>query len=202
MQILERFVAIEGLDGSGTTTQRNLLESRCSEQGITFFSTSEPTDNPIGRLIRSILRGDTVVTPDTLAYLFASDRNEHLYSENTGIVARVRRGEFVFTDRYLFSSLAYQSVESDYSLVFGLNRHFPLPQRVIYIDVPPEIGVERSNGRSYQEIFENIEFQRKVRDGYQKALEWAESEGVTVFRYDGRQPADAIGEKIWTDLAL
>ncbi len=207
MEILKHFAAIEGLDGSGTTTQRNLLHQKCVNEGVPCFSTSEPTGNSIGCLIRTILSGETTVTPDTLAYLFAADRNEHLYGGNDSIVSRLQRGEFVFTDRYLFSSFAYQSIDSDYALVFALNDTFPLPETLLYIEVSPETAVERSDGRtrdgkSRQEIFENIEFQRKVRTGYERAIEWAGSAGVKIYRYDGTLPAEEIGEKIWNDLRL
>ena len=78
--ILENFIVLEGLDGSGTTTQLEMLEERFKTLTIPFFSTFEPTKSGTGELIREILKGKKKVHPDTIAFLFAADRNEHLHA--------------------------------------------------------------------------------------------------------------------------
>ena len=111
MNILQRLIVLEGLDGAGTTTQMRLLSERLTRDGKPHAATWEPTDGPIGQLLRSILARDTRAHPRSIALLYAADRNEHLYAPVIGMEARAKKGEIVICDRYLFSSLAYQSVE-------------------------------------------------------------------------------------------
>ncbi len=104
-----KFIVFEGLDGAGTTTQLHLLEKNLKEAGVTVFATAEPTDSAIGRLIRSVLRKEISVEPKTLAMLYATDRYEHLYGKG-GIIEHLDAGDTVICDRYLYSSIAYQSI--------------------------------------------------------------------------------------------
>lgn len=129
-EIIRGFIVFEGLDGAGTTTQAGLLEKKFKEEGITCSAGFEPTDNFIGKIIRRILRGEEEVAPGTLAKLFAADRHEHLYNNSSGIIARCRRGEIVISDRYLFSSLAYQSIIFGFDRVLKLNSEYPLPEHL------------------------------------------------------------------------
>jgi dTMP kinase len=146
--VLEKFVVLEGLDGAGTTTQLKLLDRRMAAEGIPHFCTGEPTPGAIGRQIRSILKREVRVDPRTVALLFAADRNEHLYHPEVGILAHLQRGEVVISDRYLFSSLAYQSVECPFDYVRELNRPFPLPKLVLFVDTPVAVSQERLGRRA------------------------------------------------------
>ncbi|MDR0316582.1 MAG: dTMP kinase, partial [Treponema sp.] len=113
MEILRNFAVFEGGDGSGTSTQLALLGQRISREcpnGPVFFPTLEPTEGPVGKLIRSALKRDISLRPDTLARLFAADRGEHLYAPG-GVVERCKQGELVVSDRYALSSLVYQGIE-------------------------------------------------------------------------------------------
>ncbi len=197
MKRLEHFHALEGLDGAGTTTQVELIARRFVATGVAGRTTAEPTDGRIGRLIREVLSGATRVTPRTLAHLFAADRCEHLTAPTHGIEALVSRGITVVTDRYLFSSLAYQSIECGFNYVLMLNEFFALPSDLFYLEVSTDTALERSTAREKCEIFEHREFQESVRLAYLKALEWAESNGVIVHRIDGTEPPETIHEKIW-----
>jgi len=103
------------------------------------------------------MRREASFTAETMARLFAADRGEHL-SGPGGIRAALERGELAVSDRYFFSSLAYQSVECDPDLVRELNRRFPLPEYLIFLDVPPEIGEGRVSRRGEREIYERTGF--------------------------------------------
>ena len=197
MALLNRFFALEGLDGAGTTTQCAMLRDAFESSGIDAFLTAEPTNGPAGKLVRSVLKSEVSVTPHTLAYLFAADRHEHLYAPTTGILDRLDVGETVVTDRYLFSSLAYQSVECGFDFVHSLNDGFPLPEAVFFLEVSTDTAIERSSSRGDEEIFENRPFQAQVLENYETVFHWAESMGVAVHRLDGADSAAAIHRNVW-----
>lgn len=202
VNILEGFIAFEGIDGAGTTTQAGLLSERLKSNKTPFLSTCEPTQEPIGRLIRSVLKGEIHLHPYSLAHLFASDRHEHLYAKGTGIVDRVTRGEQVFTDRYLFSSLAYQSVDCGFEQVLSLNSNFPLPQCVFYLEISAEEGHRRSSSRGPLEIFEHADFLRRVLQLYDKTFAHFVGTGMDIYKIDGTQSQESIHEKICTILGI
>lgn len=197
METLARFFALEGIDGAGTTTQADLLGRRLRSEEVDAWITAEPTTGIVGALIRRVLSGAVAVTPKTLAHLVVADRCEHLEAPETGIRAHLSEGRLVVTDRYLFSSLAYQSVECGFDYVRALNDGFPFPEAVVYLDVPTELALERSAGRTEREIYEHRRFQDAVRISYDRALRWAESAGVRVHRIDGTATTDAIHRQLW-----
>jgi dTMP kinase len=194
-QIWKNFIVLEGLDGSGTTTQLKRLESAAVSRGIPFHATWEPTDNPVGRLIRRVLRKEDHVTPETLARLFTTDRFEHLYAPETGIKARVEKGEMVISDRYIFSSLAYQSLGCGFDKVLELN-DFPLPEKLLFIDVPWEVCRERRHLRDMEELFEGAPIQHKISDNYEKALGLFADSGMEIHRIDGTGTEDEVFDAI------
>ncbi len=194
-------MVLEGLDGSGTTTQMKLLAERLEREGRPHAATWEPTDGPVGSLIRSILSMQTPAHPRTVALLFAADRNEHLYEPGTGIVERTKRGEIVVCDRYLFSSLAYQSLESDPDYVLSLNSAFPLPQLLVFLDTPVEVCQERLVRRGSAELYDGFAFQSRVRSEYLKAIERFRGTGMRIERIAGDRPAGLIHGEIWKILA-
>jgi dTMP kinase len=199
--ILDTFVVLEGLDGAGTTTQLELLERRLDREGVRGHCTCEPTEGPVGLLIRSALRREIRVQPRTLAILFAADRWEHLHAPGTGIVDRVRDGEVVASDRYLFSSLAYQGVAWSLAGVLELHRDYPLPAAVIYIDTPVDVCQQRLSGRSGRDLFDATAMQRRVAQGYARAFEAFASTALRVHRLDGLLPPEEIGEQVWKVVA-
>lgn len=195
LTVLENFIAIEGLDGAGTTTQAKRVASRLAESRQVHL-TCEPTDGEIGRLIRRILRGELSAEPRSVAHLFAADRTDHLYHGEKGIVERLRRGETVITDRYLFSSLAYQSVECGFDFVLRLNDPFPLPRHLIYLDIDPDLGDRRTAGRGSRELYERIAFQREVQELYERALGRFEGNGMLLHRLDGSLAVNELTDRI------
>ena len=197
--VIPNFVVFEGTDGSGTTTQLSRLDKRLSESGFSrpaYFLTCEPTNSPVGALIRSALKKDIGLHADTLARLFAADRCEHLYGEG-GIVQRCSRGELVICDRYILSSLVYQGLECGDELPQELNGSFPVPELIIHLDLDSEIAQQRLNDRAVREIYENLEFQRKVRDKYLSLLDGCRKEGSRVELIDAAQSLENVSGQVW-----
>ncbi len=197
-EIIDRFIVLEGLDGAGTTTQRAMLTNAFQSAGIGAFSTFEPTDGPAGQLIRKILAKDITVTPGTMARLFVADRHEHLYDPLNGIISHIGKGEYVLCDRYLFSSLAYQSRWCGYETVRELNGSFPLPERCVFLDVPPEECQRRMHARGKMELYDEMKIQRGIIDNYERALSEYVDAGGRIIRLDGTLPKERICEAIWS----
>ncbi|MDR2965437.1 MAG: dTMP kinase [Treponema sp.] len=201
MDIIQNFVVFEGADGSGTTTQLNMLADRFTKTSKTaFFPTFEPTGGAIGKLIRSALKNEAVFDPKALCYLFAADRVEHLFSNN-GILERTNRGEFVVSDRYSISSLVYQGIECGDELPAELNKDFPAPEITIFFDLKPDIAKERMKARTSLEIYEYLEFQNKVYAKYLAVLEKYAALGARVEIIDASEPAEIVHDKVWSILS-
>ncbi|MDR1211296.1 MAG: dTMP kinase, partial [Spirochaetaceae bacterium] len=165
MEILPNFIVFEGGDGTGTSTQLNLLREKLHPPGRRVFLTCEPTDGPLGRVIRNVLGGELELTRETLAFLFAADRHEHLYGQG-GVCALCREGALVVSDRYVPSSLVYQGIDCGDELPARLNKLFPAPQILIYFELDPITAMERIGKRGKTELFEYREFQEKARRRY------------------------------------
>lgn len=194
-EVLKNFIVLEGLDGAGTTTQLTLLDRRLDLVDIPHYCTFEPTDGAVGRLVRDILGKKLHVHPRTLALLFAADRTEHIGSE--GIRSHLERGEIVISDRYLFSSLAYQSIGCGFEYVLSINQEFPLPELLFYVETPPELCQRRRQSRNHLDLFDNVSLQEEVRRRYQQAIDNFRQTSMKVCRLDGTLESDEIGEKIW-----
>ncbi len=191
-----RFIVLEGLDGSGTTTQTRLLAERLTPYGP-VWGTREPTGRPIGRLIRTILAGDLHVDPRVLALLFAADRLDHLHHEE-GILPRLRRGEHVVSDRYYLSSLAYQTLDAGFSWVYQINRRALRPNLTVFLDVPVPCCLERIGARQgkHQDLFEREEALERVRLGYLRTIERLQGQ-ERIVRLDGCGLIEEVAEQVW-----
>ena len=158
------FICIEGLDGSGKTTQAKILAKKINNA----IYTTEPSKGLIGNYIRkSYLYSKKRLSPFVEALLFAADRIEHLESE---IIPALNEGTTVICDRYVFSSLAYQGA-SGISLdwIETINKAILYPDLAIFIDVEPEKSMRRLNSK--KSLMENLQTQIKVRDIYLKFVE-------------------------------
>ena len=198
--VLDRFIVLEGLDGAGTTTQLRLAEERLSAAGLPHFCTSEPTGNPLGLLIRDVLKRRRSMHPTTLALLFAADRSEHLEEPGSGILSRLERGELVISDRYLFSSLAYQSLDCDFDYVRCLNQGFPLPRCVVFLDTPVPESQRRLAGRAADdgpELFDGEDIQDRILNGYRRGFDLYRGSGVELHVLDGTLPAGEVFGNFW-----
>ncbi len=202
--VLPNFVVFEGIDGTGTTSQLRLLKEKfCLEEKekLTHF-TQEPTSGKIGTLIRSVLQGSALLNPKTMARLFAADRCEHLYGAN-GIIENLEKGKAVFSDRYLFSSLAYQTVAGVGETALTQNAEFPLPEFLFFFDLPVAVSMERVTERSnILEIYEEETFQTQVRQEYLNLIDKYKKNypEMKIIIIDASQSIEEIHTKLWSFL--
>ncbi len=196
--IIKNFIVFEGLDGAGTTTQTELLDNRFKQFNIPCKSGCEPTRGFIGKTIRQVLSGNKKVALGTIAKLFVSDRHEHLYNPTDGILTLCEAGNYVISDRYLFSSLAYQSLDYGFENVLALNSDFPLPEHLFFLDVPPEICQQRLRNRESLEIYENNELQEKILKNYRKSLELYSNSGMFIHILNGTVNKYELEKIIWS----
>lgn len=174
------FIAFEGIDGAGLTTHARLTEKYLESRGFKVVLTKEPTDGLIGGLIRACLRGEWRADPMTLQLLFAADRCHHV---NSVIHPALRNGRAVVTDRYLFSSLAYGSLDIDYGWLKSINSKFPLPDITFVLDIEPSIAIARIKADRFAiELFEEVEKLERVRTAYMRIAE--EFSNVYIIRTD------------------
>lgn len=176
------FVVIEGIDGAGTTTQARKLTRALQRNGKDAVFTFEPTDGPIGSMIRQVLRGrmvtkmaDNSVKPfnaDTMTLLFSADRLDH--NENL-IKPALDKNKTVICDRYYYSTIAYQGVDGDMDWVKQANSKASKPDLVFYLKIDPKISLKRIGNRSESEIYEKVDFLEKVSQNYDKLFESLEN---------------------------
>jgi len=160
-----KFIVLEGLDGSGQTTQALKLRDFLLEKNLKVHLTKEPTDSLIGGLIRSQLRQYWKSSQECLQLLFAADRSFHLEKE---ILPLLKKGVNVICDRYLFSSLAYGALEiKDKNWLWEINRQFLLPDLIIFLKVPAKTCLVRiKNNRFERTLFEKENILKEVLKNY------------------------------------
>lgn len=195
--ILKNFIVFEGIDGAGTSSQLKLL-GECAEKN-NFFITAEPSEFETGRFLRKMLKGDFPIDQKTAAYLFAADRNEHIYGKD-GIKAQIDNRKIVICDRYVFSSLAYQAVSCGWNLPYKLNEDFPLPEILFFFQIEPEISLKRIQGRCVKEIYEKLDYLKKTEEEYLKVISFYEKNApeMKIVRLDATQPIEKTAEIIWS----
>lgn len=195
-----RLIALEGIDGSGKSTQAAHLYERLQKEGVRCELTMEPTNSPIGTLIRRILKGEMRTDNRVIAGLFVADRLDHLLNEENGIAAKVDAGTTVITDRYYFSSYAYNSVDMPMGWVIRANEPSSAilrPAVNIFIDVEPDVALERiARNRQHAELFETKERLKLVRENYQKAFHLLEEKERCVI-VDGNRSEEEIAQSVW-----
>jgi dTMP kinase len=168
------FIALEGIDGSGTTTHARLLGKWVRSKGLEVVQTHEPTNYRIGRLLREILR-DASVPPAVDALLFAADRVDHTIHR---IRPALDQGKIVITDRYIESSVAYQSASGlEREWVLSLNQFALQPDLTVLLDIPAEVALRRKRKPKPKEKFEQSAFLTKVRQIF---LDRAKKRGFTI----------------------
>lgn len=152
------FIVIEGVDGSGKTTQSELLSAYLRGLGRKVHHTAEPTATGLGGMVRDGLGAEHPRTSDELAAMFLADRVAHNVSPKSGIRQYVEGGTDVVCDRYYYSSIAYQGVDGSLEWVADMNLNSPSimkPDICIFIDLDPEKCLEHIRaGRSHFEIYE------------------------------------------------
>lgn len=194
------FIAFEGIDGSGKSTQIRMLDARMKEQGIYCYTTMEPTDSPIGSLIHQIMMGRIKTDNKVIAALFVADRLDHLLNDVNGIVNKINEGTTVITDRYYFSSYAYHSVDMPMDWVIKANEqssNILRPTVNVFIDISPDVATERiAKNRFHQELFEKKSRLIKVREKYLEAFDKLKEEEC-IIKVDGNRSEQEIADDIW-----
>jgi dTMP kinase len=193
-----RLIAIEGLDGSGKSTQARLLSERLSRKRR-VHETYEPTDGPIGAQIRMVLEHRVQVSPATLAALFAADRADHLGQPETGILAHLRRDTDVITDRFYLSSFAYQGMSVDWAWIEQMHAQCVRPELICFVDVPVEVCLSRiTSGRGGQaDLFENTRSLTQARESHLVAIDRLRHAGDRIEIVDGTAAPRVVHEQIW-----
>ena len=136
-----RLIAFEGIDGTGKSTQVQLLAAFLRERGHRVVTTFEPTDSVYGRRIRELYADRSSCTPEEELELFLRDRRLHV---DKVIAPGLAAGRIVLTDRYYYSTVAYQGVAGmDVASIFSRNSFAPRPDLVILLRLDPFASVER-----------------------------------------------------------
>lgn len=201
------FIALEGVDGAGTTTHTKILMERLRARGLPTHSTREPSDGPIGTMIRQILSGRLVVRGvsgprppswTTMALLFAADRTDHVEAE---IVPNLMDGVTVISDRYVHSSVAYQSLssgggEDSIRWVREINVEARRPDLTIVLDVTAETANSRRDDRGGRaELYEYEELQISLADFYTNIEKYFPGENIV--HVDANGSIEEVAEAVY-----
>jgi dTMP kinase len=190
-----RLIVIEGLDGAGTTTQTKRLVDHLNANGRTAHATREPSDGPVGRLIREMLTGDHAIEGEklsqgTFGLLFDADRLDHMQRE---VDPKIADGAIVVSDRWYHSSLAYQGTGADRDWITMLNSRARRPELTIFLQVRPEIAAQRrAAARRKEELFEDLRMQQEVDAGYKATIAELKAQGERIEILDGEQAPDQV----------
>jgi dTMP kinase len=202
--VLRNFIVLEGIDGAGTSTQIKALSQR--NNADQFFLTAEPTNGPTGIFLRKMLKGEITLNPITTAYLFAADRAEHMWGQSApnGNIVQMAQRKLVISDRYFFSSLAYQSIDCGFEIPNTINRFFPLPELLFFFDIEPRISLQRIQEREFTEIYEKLDFLEKTATAYRSIINeydgTEKGKGMKIIRIDATQSPDSISSIIWNNI--
>ncbi|MFA5926928.1 MAG: dTMP kinase [Patescibacteria group bacterium] len=189
------FIAFEGLDGSGSSTQVDLLTKKLNKLGYFAFDTKEPTNNLIGGLIRGALTQDWKASPECLQLLFAADRAHHLQRE---IVPSLEKGNIIISDRYYYSSIALGSVGCERKWLAEINGQFISPDIVFLIKVKPSECINRI-ARSRNE-FELFEEEKKLGIAWDTYAWLHRRRKDPIVLIDGERKIEQIEMDIWAYL--
>ncbi len=204
MRIKHRFIVFEGVEGSGKTTQVNMLAEALRSRGLTVVVTHEPGGTPAGEAIRDVLLAHRVdMSPLCELFLFCASRTQHVRDV---IAPALRRGQVVISDRYELSSVVYQGYAGDVGVPLAeqLNNiatgglH---PDLTVILDIDPEEGLRRNRANSSADRIEakDLDFHRRVREGY---LVWAASHPRASLVIDATLPPEEIHRQVLRRLGL
>ena len=196
-----KFIVFEGIDGAGKTTQIKMLAARLKERGITCHISAEPTEYPSGKKIREALAGRLAATPIEMAEMFAADREIHNTHEGDGINACLASGTTVISDRYYYSSLAYQGTVLGFDTVAKLNldnENIRRPDLCLFLDLTPERSLERIGARADvpTEIYENREYLERTRKTFFDTFERLKERGENIIIIDAYGSVDEVAQRI------
>ncbi|MCX6765546.1 MAG: dTMP kinase [Candidatus Moranbacteria bacterium] len=186
------FIVFEGLDGSGQTTQINLLEKYLKLKGKKVHMTAEPSSSLIGGLIRAVLTHHWKLSNTGLQLLYCADRAHHLETE---VYPALAKGNIVLSSRYFFSTIAFGSLNNDTRWLEKINEKFPKPDVTFFINVSPKECIKRLDlSRFRKEIFEKEEKMGKVLRTYIKIGK--NKKYKNFFTINGEQPVEKISQDV------
>ncbi len=187
-----RFIVVEGIDGSGSTTQAKYLCDYLKAKGRECYFTAEPSTGPVGKVIRQFLR-EKGEKPQLLSHILAlSFSADRLYHYEYEILPRLEKNIDVISDRYVLSSLVYQGLDLPQGWVKEINRYAPNPNLTVLIDAPEEIASERRLKRgSEPEIFDKSDLQIQLRNRYLQLAFTAQA--IVV---DGSSDAQIVSDRM------
>ena len=194
------FIVIEGIDGSGKTTQIELLKDNFKKRELKALDTHEPSDGPVGMLIQNIMKGRLQTDPSTLATLFTADRLDHINNPINGIKKRLKEGYNVICSRYYFSNYAFQSEYVPIKWLIDINslcKSYIKPDIIFYLNVDPvECNKRITKGRVDIEMYENLEKLTKTHNAFlQHFEEYGHDENIHII--DGNQSLEEVSNQIW-----
>ncbi|WP_267383617.1 dTMP kinase [Cyanobacterium sp. uoEpiScrs1] len=195
------FIVLEGVDKAGKSTQAELLKNYFLSHQHSAVISSEPTDGPIGRLIRKAMQNKILAIEqkesfdEQMAYLFTADRHYHLYNDLNGVYKLINKDyTHVIATRYYFSSLAYNcNTPNEFVFVSTLNRNFPEPDVVFYIDISLESALSRLSKYPLKEIYETKKKLKQVIQNYENIFK---SYKGRILKLDGTESIQKIHQKI------
>jgi dTMP kinase len=193
------FIVLEGLDGAGTTTQARMLQEYFTHCGHDSFPTFEPSDGVVGAFTRGLLSGNDAPSQRVLGLLFAADRLEH-----TNVIrAELSKGRHVVCDRYIFSSMAYQTLDAEISAewVAQTNAGCAIPDLTVFIDVPVEVCLQRIRTRNGDRtLYERDDRLRAILDNYRRLMEFYRSRYGRLVTVDGTAPPGEVHSAVVAQL--
>ncbi len=199
-----RFIVLEGIDGAGTTTQTRRLQQWLEQSGIRVHPTREPSDGPIGTLLRGVLSGRIrqseaagggPLSQHAIALLFAADRLDHISSE---VEPALSQGFWVLSDRYVTSSVAYQGTLVGAEWTRTINGLAPSADVTFLLDLPAQVAMDRLHkGRAAEEIYEKQDLLQRVAAAYQTE---AKAMGQSCVVVDATLSPDQVFQTIVAEL--
>ena len=176
-----KFIALEGIDGSGKTVEAHFLAKSLKAQGKKVFLTKNPTDGPLGKFIRQMLQGKIDIPLVSFQYVFSADRQV----QQLDIIEHLKKGDIVISDRYFWSSVAYGVADKegvDYGnaamqeviaqSILSMYNQFIIPDTTFYLDASIKTGLSRRNDTTKEkELYENTVKLRRIEEGYKWLLQ-------------------------------
>jgi dTMP kinase len=192
-----RFIVFEGLEGCGKTTQLRLLANKLEALGLPFLATRQPSDNPVGKLMRTSTDGLLKLENETMALLVAADRYQHVYDE---IAPALADEKYVLCDRYYYSSFSCQGIDpgvfARIAAYNGLVMAYCRPDITFFLDTAPEECMRRiTANRDYGGLYDNLTQLTKIRERYLSIFDQlAQSDPVVII--DGNADEETIAKQI------
>jgi dTMP kinase len=199
-----KFIVFEGIDGAGKTTQLKKLEQHLQQENISFYLTKEPTDGPIGSLIRNVLNKRIQLDERTMAALFLADRLDHIQNPINGMLQAQQAGKLVISDRYYLSSYAYHSAYVPMDWVISANSEcakLMRPDIIFFLNISPEASLERiRKTRAFLDLYETKDRLTQVRSNYYKAIDAVKAK-ENVIILDATKSEEQLFQQIWRHIA-